>query len=205
MAQETEAKFYVLHLDAVQQRVESLGAAIVAERVHELNLRFDTPARDMRRRGRVLRLRQDTRARLTYKDSERMQRGTLSRREVEITVSDLDTTRELLEALGYELVFIYEKYRTTYQLDGAEIVLDELPYGHFVEIEADEDKLQPTAEKLGLRWDTVIRDSYSGLFDRLPEALTFSSRDLTFENFHGKTVSAEDLGLIPADAGLLPK
>src|SRR5512140_627577 len=120
MAQETEAKFYVLGLAALQERVESLGAERGDARVHELNLRFDTQAGDFRRRGRVLRLRQDTRARLTYKDADSTQAGTLSRREVEITVSDFDTARELLEALGYRVSFIYEKYRTTYKLGDLE-------------------------------------------------------------------------------------
>src|SRR5512146_1132736 len=98
MAQETEAKFYVQHPEELQKRVDGLNAQLVDMRVHELNLRFDTPAGDLRRAGRVLRLREDKRVRLTYKDSERISAGTLSRREVEVGVSDFSTMRELLEA-----------------------------------------------------------------------------------------------------------
>src|SRR5512142_3142061 len=163
MAQETEAKFYVRRLDALRQRAEQLGASRVDEHVHELNLRFDTPGRDLHRQGRVLRLRQDKRVRITYKDGETTQPGTLSRREVEFTVSDFDAARELLEALGYEVAFTYEKYRTTYKLGSLEIVLDELPYGHFIEIEGD-GPIEDTAKKLGLKWDASIRGSYSVLF-----------------------------------------
>jgi adenylate cyclase class 2 len=200
MAEETEAKFYVSSLDELQRRVEELGATRGDARVHELNLRFDNEAGDMQRRGRVLRLRQDTRARLTYKDTDTMQPGSLTRREVEITVSDFDTARELLEALGYKAIFIYEKYRTTYELHGQEIVLDELPYGHFVEIEGDGERLQATAEALGLKWGTVIRDSYSKLFERLRGTRGLEFRDLTFGNMHGIAVTAADLGVSPADA-----
>ncbi len=199
MAQETEAKFYVSHPAAIQQRVEQLGASRIDERVHELNLRFDTPRADLRRLGLVLRLRQDKRARLTYKGSETMKPGTLSRREVEITVSDFDTTRELLEALGYVVAFTYEKYRSTYKLDHAEIMLDELPYGHFIEIEGEESAIRPTAEKLGLKWETVIPESYSLLFERLKGQRHLNYRDLSFKNFKGMQITPDDLGVKPAD------
>ncbi len=198
MATETEAKFYVGQLAALQQRVESLGAARIDLHVHELNLRFDTPNRDLHRLGRVLRLRQDARARMTYKDSETPHPGTLSRREVEFAVSDFDAARDLLLALGYQIAFTYEKYRSTYKLDRLEIVLDELPYGHFVEIEG-EGPIQATADRLGLKWDAVIRDSYSGLFERLKEKLNLQFRDLTFENFKGMQITPEKLGVSPAD------
>jgi len=41
----------------------------------------------------------------------------------------------VFEALGYAVYMMYEKYRTTFRLDNLEVVLDELPYGNFVEIE----------------------------------------------------------------------
>ncbi len=198
MAQETEAKFYVRHLATLQQRIEALGANQVHLRVLELNLRFDTPTRDLHRLGRVLRLRQDERARMTYKDSESPQPGTLSRREIEFTVSDFGTARELLLALGYQVAFTYEKYRSTYKLNGLEIVLDELPYGHFVEIEG-EGPIQATAEKLGLKWGALIRESYSRLFEQLKEKRHLNFRDLTFENFVGVEVTPEELGVKVAD------
>jgi adenylate cyclase class 2 len=130
-----------------------------------------------------------------------MQAGALSRREVEVTVSDFDTTKELLEALGYEVAFVYEKLRTTFKFDGLEIVLDELPYGHFVEIEGEGHALKATADRLGLNWEHVIRDSYSKLFEHLCSSRKLEQRDLTFDGLRGFQVSAQDLGVEPADAG----
>lgn len=199
MAQEIEAKFYVQEPEELQRRVESLKAKLVDAHVHELNLRFDTRAGNLHKAGRVLRLRKDKRARLTYKDSERTPPGSLGRREVEVTVSDFDATRELLEALGYKVVFIYEKYRSTYRLGDLEIVLDVLPYGHFIEIEGEEDQIRPTADKLGLRWDALIRDSYHLLFERLRTARRWSVHDLTFGDLKNVRVTAADLGVTPAD------
>ena len=201
MAQETEAKFYISKPARMRQRIVSLGSELVDERVLEVNLRFDTPDRDLHRLGRVLRLRMDTRARLTFKDADSMEAGALSRREVEVTVSDFDTAKELLEALGYEVAFVYEKYRTTFKFDGLEIVLDELPYGHFVEIEGEAHALKATADRLGLDWERVIHESYSKLFENLRTGRKLDQSDLTFDSLRGFQVSASDLGVEPADAG----
>ncbi len=199
MAQETEAKFYVRHPQELQRRIEGMHAKLADTRVHELNLRFDTKDGGLSRSGRVLRLRQDKRARLTYKDAERIPPGSLSRRELEVTVSDFGETRELLEALGYEVMFIYEKYRSTYELGDLEIVLDELPFGHFIEIEGKEEQIRPTAEKLGLKWEAVIRDSYHLLFEHVRKARQWTFRDLTFDDLKNVRFSAGDLGVAPAD------
>ncbi len=199
MAQEIEAKFYVQHLDELRKRLEAVGSKLTEPRVLESNIRFDTPRHDFQQYGRVLRLRRDSRARLTYKDSDTVQSGALSRREIEFTVSDFDTAREFLEALGYQVALMYEKYRTTYEMPGVEIMLDEMPYGQFVEIEGDEAQLQPTAEKVGLKWDRAIKESYSGLFDKLRAQRHFQFRDLTFENFKAIEVAPEELGVQPAD------
>lgn len=199
MAQEIEAKFYVMRPDELRRRLEALGAKLTEPRILEVNIRFDTPQQEFQQSGRVLRLRQDSRVRLTYKDSDKIQSGAMSRREIEFTVSDFDSAKEFLEALGYQVALTYEKYRTTYQMPGVEIMLDEMPYGNFVEIEGDEAQLRPTADKLRLKWEAAIQDSYSGLFAKLRARRHAQVRDLTFENFKAVEVSADDLGVQPAD------
>ena len=46
-------------------------------------------------------------------------------------MGDFEAARRLLEALGYRLTVMYEKYRTTYHLRHLIVVLDEMPYGEF--------------------------------------------------------------------------
>jgi adenylate cyclase class 2 len=133
--QELEVKFYLPDLPALRARLETAGAQLVQPRVHEINLRFDTPSGDLTRSYRVLRLRQDTEARLTYKGPGELVDGVRSRQELEFTVSDFGTARHFLEALGYEVSVMYEKYRATYTLRGVLVTLDEMPYGYFAEIE----------------------------------------------------------------------
>jgi adenylate cyclase class 2 len=197
--QETEVKFYVRNLANLEKNVRSSGAHSIQARTHELNLRFDTPDGQFQREGRVLRLRRDDAARLTYKDGSRSQSGAVSRREIEFTVSDFESARKLIEALGYGVVFIYEKYRTTYELDGAHVMLDETPIGNFVEIEGELDQLRPIAEKLGLDWEAAVPASYHALFERARQRRGLAFRDLSFENFQGMDVTPAELGVRPAD------
>jgi adenylate cyclase class 2 len=162
-----------------------LGARLIQPRTHEINLRFDTPKRDFQREHRVLRLRQDRASRLTYKDGTVLESGAFSRREIEFAVSDFDSARQFIEALGYEVVFTYEKYRT--------------PYGDFVEIEGEMDQLKPVASQLGLNWEAAIPASYHELFDRVCAARKLTFRDLTYENFKDIHTSPLDLDAQPAD------
>lgn len=210
--QETEVKFYIRDIKAVKARLQAVGANLIRTRTRELNLRFDTPGGGFAREGRVLRLRQDEAIRLTYKDGTQLKDGALSRREIEFSVGNFVSARQFLEALGYEIVFIYEKYRTTYALQRITadafrdlqnfeslIMLDELPYGNFVEIEGKFNELKPIAHMLDLNWDAAIPASYHSLFDRGSKSLNLTFRDLTFEKFKGIKMGPADLGVEPAD------
>jgi adenylate cyclase class 2 len=199
---ELEVKFYISRPEIVEQKIIALGGKLHDPRVHETNLRFDTPDQALLETGRLLRLRMDTRARLTYKGPGVVEGGARLREELEFTVSDFETARKLLEALGYQVGMMYEKYRTTYELDDLEIVIDEMPYGDFAEIEGlDGESIQKTAEDLGLNWDARILESYTVLFEQVRALLGFEFRDLSFENFKGMEISPEVLGVKVADDG----
>ena len=55
--QEIEAKFYVNNSTKIEMRLLELKAHLIHKRVHETNLRFDTPDQKLRGKGQVLRLR----------------------------------------------------------------------------------------------------------------------------------------------------
>jgi adenylate cyclase, class 2 len=216
--QEIEAKFYVSDLDGIRARLLALEALLIQERVLETNIRFDLPDSRLRSEGRVLRLRQDTEARLTYKSGSTNEQGVLNRTEIEFVVEDFGKARQFLEALGYQKLFYYEKYRTTYALESASllaesqkqasgfhnchIMLDELPYGNFVEIEGEGvESIRGVADRLNLRWDRAVPASYHVLFDRLcakhPE---LDPKELSFAALGGLGISVEDLSIAAGDA-----
>jgi len=198
--QELEVKFYVTNLAKIEGRLQSLGGHLLTPRQHEVNLRFDTPDGELSRQFRVLRLRQDDAARLTFKGPSEYQEGVRARQEIEFTVGDFDAARRLLEALGYRVALMYEKYRTTYELEDVHIALDEMPYGTFVEIEGpDPASIIQVHDRLGLDWERRVPESYTVLFDQLRNTLGLPFKDLSFANFTGWDISMERIEVLPAD------
>ena len=210
--QEIEAKFYVQDLRKIAARLQFLEARLIQPRVLETNIRFDLPGNRLRSEGRVLRLRQDSEARLTYKGSGKSEQGVVNRTEIEFTVEDFEKAKLFLEALGYQKLLEYEKYRTTYLLElprdhgqahglqSCHIMFDELPYGNFVEIEGENiEAIHVAARRLHLNLNAAISNSYSALFEKVRQNLDLPFNDLTFANFADFEISAEHLQVQPAD------
>lgn len=198
--QEIEAKFYVSRLDKITIRLQESRARLIQPRVLEMNFRFDLPDGSLRAAGRVLRLRQDTRAHLTYKSGGQISAGVLARQEIEMIVEDLEKARQFLEALGYQKSMYYEKYRTTYELDQTLVMLDEMPYGNFVEVEGETgEQIQAISTQLGLKWTAAIGAGYAALFETVRASLNLQFQDLSFGNFEGIQVTPNDLNVTAAD------
>lgn len=198
---EIEAKFYVRDLKKIETCLQDLEARLIQPRVLETNLRFDLPDGGLRSEGRVLRLRQDTEARLTYKGAGKSEKGIVNRTEIEFVVDDFEKAKLFLEVLGYQKLLQYDKYRTTYEFEDCHIMLDELPYGNFVEIEGENTTaIHSAANKLGLNMQTAISESYSSLFEKVRRTLGLTFTDLTFANFAGIQVSPEHLQVQSADS-----
>ena len=198
--EELEVKFYVSDLPALEARVRAQGASRISIRTYEINLRFDTPDGRLSGSQKVLRLRQDTAATLTFKGPSQNRQDVTARQEIEFGASDFGAARRFLEALGYTVAVIYEKQRTTYDLEGVKITLDELPYGNFCEVEGrDPQTIQAMAVRLGLDWSARVMDSYLALFGCIKEKQKLGFRDLTFNNFEHLRFSPADLGVRVAD------
>jgi len=188
---ETEVKLRVDDLAAVQARILAAGGSIEKARIYEKNTRYEDAANSLTAAQRVLRLRTDTRVRLTYKEPFREGDNNqgMTRTELEVEVNDFETMDLLLGKLGFHPAWIYEKYRTTCALLECEIVLDEMPFGNFVEVEGAPDAIEQVIQRLELGAAPRIIASYSDLFFALKARLSLNFQDLTFENFRDITVS----------------
>lgn len=192
---EIEVKFLVADEGALRQRLDAAGAQQVRGSVHEHNVRFDDESGTLLKEGKLLRLRQDDAARLTFKgvaQSDRLSEAKI-RVELETTVGDFDLAMAILERLGFKPQQVYEKYRETFRLGDVEVVLDELPFGRFVELEGSEAGIRDAARRLDLPWEERILDNYLLLMARAKAHFGLPFDDLTFENFAGRDVSIADL------------
>jgi adenylate cyclase class 2 len=102
--------------------------------------------------------------------------------EIEVEVDDPRRARLLLEALGYQVVFVYEKEREVFALGEATVMLDELPFGSFVEIEAEDIELvRAAAASIGLDWTDRVGLTYLRLFESLRARLDWPVAEATFD------------------------
>ena len=188
---ETEIKLYVPDLKSVAAQLDSIGAQLTKPRLFERNVRYENKSKTLTSQGIVVRLREDDRIRLTYKEpSTQIDNEISTRFEAEVEVDDFDTMELILGRLGYYPHLVYEKHRATYTFENTEIVLDELPYGNFVEIEGDVNSIQQVIEKLDLQATRHHKDTYVALFNHVCRNLKLEFTDLTFEKFQGIDVPA---------------
>ncbi|MDQ3918223.1 MAG: class IV adenylate cyclase [Acidobacteriota bacterium] len=151
MATEIEKKYRLTRDEAerVRRRLEEMSGEVGRGSQFEENVIYTGPGLDPRRR--VLRLRRrGERAILTFKEREPSPSAIKRQREDETEVSDADALAAILDALGYRPTLVYEKRRTTWHLGGVEVVLDELPFGLFLEIEGEESQILEAERLLDL-------------------------------------------------------
>ncbi|MBK9601317.1 MAG: class IV adenylate cyclase [Anaerolineales bacterium] len=198
--QETEVKFFVRDLKKVELRLLELKAQLIQPRVHEINFRYDLPDGSMRSSGHVLRIRQDAVATITYKGPSDLVDGVFSRTELETQIGDFETMHKILIALGYVKILTYEKFRAVYEINGYHIMLDELPYGDFVEVEgADGAGIREMSKRLELNIEAAVGAGYARIFEDYNARHGRASSDLTFDALRGKVPSPEELNIRAAD------
>jgi adenylate cyclase class 2 len=171
MTQETEIKLALealgLGVDEARVRIEGLGFAVHKARVFERNLVFDRQGGVLRESRQLLRLRDaGGSATLTYKGGPEEGGKYKSREERETAVGSFAEMRIILERLGYEVTFVYEKYRTEFREtgEGGVITLDETPVGNFMELEGEAKWIDATAKRLGAGEADYLTGSYGRIY-----------------------------------------
>lgn len=149
MALEIEKKYRIdkkLLVD-LTARLAELGATFLSETFEE-NYLHRGGALD--NRNAFLRLRKtDTVNTLTYKEKAAIESDIKHQIEFETVIADVEAMEHIIEKLGYELSIVYEKHRKSWQLGEVEVVLDELPFGYYMEIEGEIDDILKAEKTLG--------------------------------------------------------
>ncbi len=100
---------------------------------------------------------------LTYKRKIFNNLGVKQHTEYETEVSDAEAIENIIRSLGFELGMVYEKHRKKFLLNNIEVVLDELPFGLFMEIEGKLTEIAMIEMLLGLEEFTVENHTYPKL------------------------------------------
>ena len=145
----------------ILRRLRELGATHQKEEFEE-NILYAGEGIDGGRA--VLRLRRvGNRATLTFKKRFPSNSAIKRQLEEETEVSNADAVESILQALGYRVSLVYEKRRLTWNLDETEIVVDDLPFGLFMEIEGLEPDISNVESKLGAELLEAVEETYPAL------------------------------------------
>ena len=163
---ETEAKWRADERE--HERIRSLlreAGASHSGTVRETNTLYDSADDAVRQRGQVLRVRwlDQGHGVLTLKGPATYHDGIKTREEIELPLTDRDAITGILRGLGFAVSIEYEKTRESWEFDGAEVVLDTLDFGRFVEIEGSEEQIRSAAGRLGLDLGDTERRGYPSM------------------------------------------
>lgn len=176
---EVEKKFRLTReqFDYVAERLTKFGA-VDSPTEFEVNTLYGSPVIDLH--GAVIRLRRTAaRSILTYKKRLFSPNTIKHQLEEETEVNDPDATDAILRGIGLTPTLVYEKRRQTWEFDGTEIVMDELPFGLFMEIEGEEAKIKLVESKL----DLTSLESEEATYPELTKRFGIVKGDVTEARF----------------------
>ena len=137
MAIEIEKKYRIDEKlrDRIIKRLNELGAVFSHEQFEENYLHRGGV---LDKRSATLRLRKiGDETLFTYKEKIKNDEETKHKIEYETHVANVEEMEQIIGCLGFRLDVIYEKRRQVWRFDSVEVVLDELPFGLYMEIEGD--------------------------------------------------------------------
>lgn len=169
MAFETELKFLDVEFNALREKLTVLGGKCKGRHL-ERNVVFDTPDREFKNNEKLLRLRtkqwknaHETVLTLKLPPEGEVPSDVKIYDERETKVENFDGTYAILEGLGYDGAFRYDKVREEWSLNGVEICLDELSFANVVELEGEREEILKLATLLELSLDKSSTGTYHDL------------------------------------------
>jgi adenylate cyclase class 2 len=150
MGIEVEKKYRLTGAERVRvlERLNEIGAEFCGEEFEE-NILYAGGI--INQKNCVLRLRRVAgKAILTYKERFPSDSAIKRQREDETEVLNAEAMAAILDGLGYRPALVYEKRRATWRVAQTEVVIDELPFGFFMEIEGEEQAIIEAEKALQL-------------------------------------------------------
>lgn len=151
----------------IEQRMREMSL-VPGELEHEENTIYRGGV--LEQPGCALRLRRvNGRAILTFKQRRPSKSAIKYQQENEVAVADAEAMAAILAALNFQPGLIYEKRRTRWQVGNAKVVIDELPFGLFMEIEASVKEIKRVEKLLGAEKFPAVMETYPSLTRQLGE------------------------------------
>jgi len=163
---ETEVKIKVEDFNDIEKTLQKFEWGSVKDFVFEDNFIFDFDELDLKKEGKLLRLRVvGDKVILTFKNKINKENSIFKEREeIEVQIGDYNKMKKILLGIGLRVFFRYQKFRKIYSLGENHICLDKTPVGNFIEIEGNKSFIMEFAKNLGFSETDFINKTYYELF-----------------------------------------
>lgn len=104
---------------------------------------------------------------LTFKQKIENESDIKHQAEFETEIKDAVEIEKIIECLGFKKSLVYEKRRKTWRFENVELVLDELPFGLFMEIEGSVEAIRGAEAKIGAEKFETVHETYPQLTAKL--------------------------------------
>lgn len=179
---DAEHELRILDVDplVVGQKIIAIGGKRVHDRTMQKRYTYNVIPTD---RNKWVRLRTNgTKTTLAIKHVTGQ--GVSDTKEIEIEVSDFETAAKLMAEMGVKANSYQENYRTTYELNGAEIMVDEWPLiPPYFEVEASSPGLvHDTISKLGFAHEQATGLDVSSIYEQIYKIDVDNMPELKFDS-----------------------
>lgn len=179
---EVEIKVPLSDPQEMRGRILSNGGKLKRERHFEANFLYDYSNRALSAAGCLLRIRElPEGALLTFKGKVVYNEKFKVRPEAETMCENVYGIKSILSSLGFRVFFRYEKFREEFILSDTLVCLDELPFGFYLEIEGEENKIEEVTKILSLNKETFSKKSYASIYAEICRREGKPFGDIIFE------------------------
>ena len=181
MKKEIELKFRIEKPSLISEKLKEVEAKFLGK-TFEKTIKFETKDNDLKKQGKFVRIRTGFKNVITFKRMiNKIDKDFKEREEIEVEISDPEKIKKILENLGFTKKWVMEKYREKWQWGRAEIVIDKLPFGSFVEIEGSKKAIEKTAKVLGLNLKERITATYWELWENYRRKRGIKNENIIFK------------------------
>ena len=102
---------------------------------------------------------------LTVKVRPKEKTNYFERKEYLMEILNAEDGVKIMKSMGYDQVRVFEKTREEWKFNNVEVVLDELYFGTYIEIEGSKKEIEEMVKRLGFEKKERITKAYLGLED----------------------------------------
>lgn len=170
----TSIKLRIDNPDKIINMLRRNGAVYFGGGLEKIK-RFDTQDQLYEKNGKYFRIKEGLHNSFELKEKIDVDVKIRTRLDTEFEIEDVEKMEYLLNVLGLKYVRILEKYTQHWKYKNVNIVLDEVNFGFFIDIEGNDSDIEEFCDIMNLEKNNKILVTYWELFERIS-----NERDILF-------------------------